>query len=571
MSLPDADAGASLPDLAESKADTSTQSPGANNNPEMSLPDTASHDSTSKPHPPVITHYKKSRERKTNRVLQTPAESSMDGASDTPTSTTMEMRKTPEILDDEQGEPSVKQEQPDEDTTSSQPVKRRTAIRCNDSDEEDIVFETNSPTKKKNPAKQGSDAGGKGDKVTPKKKKAKVSALDTLGISDKTLTQSKAAKSRKAPASKSVKSKNDNDGDLDEVDEILDTTQGSSARAQGGRRVNNHGDDARKSTVRIYSCKREAGHWPELCSLTQTKARNIHKKLKDSGNTVLAAVGQAICFPDEIHNVKPHNGYVSKTYLKSIAPGEYNEKGFVKGSSLKKLQPWQVEETLGVPYVFFRATDENLALIGPDEDLDEVLKGRSPRMREPVKRKDIQTLSASAQPSKRLKTDNDQGDFSIPPEFGQSTSAMASATERMTQEANKLELLHLEYDNTNTSLQQSARSIQQNASAMHTIAAYAKENTGRNLTDIGEYIKFMDNNDAHISLRESDPEAGRVWQALTRGYTSLSGFDRAMTDSPTQTTLSDEQGVAQSDHDEDEESSFAADSNQGLVEDQQKS
>jgi len=54
---------------------------------------------------------------------------------------------------------------------------------------------------------------------------------------------------------------------------------------------------------------------------------------------VLADVGQAICFPDEIYDVKPHNGCFSKTYLKEIAPGEYHEKGLVRGSQLKKLQP----------------------------------------------------------------------------------------------------------------------------------------------------------------------------------------------------------------------------------------
>jgi len=40
--------------------------------------------------------------------------------------------------------------------------------------------------------------------------------------------------------------------------------------------------------------------------------------------------------------------------------------------------------------VFFRATDENLALIGPDEDLDEILKGKSPRAKDNNKRKDAQ-------------------------------------------------------------------------------------------------------------------------------------------------------------------------------------
>ena len=45
-----------------------------------------------------------------------------------------------------------------------------------------------------------------------------------------------------------------------------------------------------------------------------------------------------------------------------------------------------------------------------------------------------------------------------------------------------------------------------------------------------------------------------LWEWRERRPEEGAGFDRAMTDSPTQTTLSDEQGVAQSDHDEDEES-----------------
>jgi hypothetical protein len=53
--------------------------------------------------------------------------------------------------------------------------------------------------------------------------------------------------------------------------------------------------------------------------------------------------------------------------------------------------------------------------------------------------------------------------------------------------------------------------MQQSVSDMHTIAKYAKENTRRNLTDIKEYINFMDKNEAHISLRKLDPEASRVW------------------------------------------------------------
>jgi len=44
---------------------------------------------------------------------------------------------------------------------------------------------------------------------------------------------------------------------------------------------------------------------------------------------------------------------------------------------------------------------------------------------------------------KRIKIINNQDDFSVAPEFAQSTLAMASASERMTLEANKLELLHL--------------------------------------------------------------------------------------------------------------------------------
>jgi hypothetical protein len=582
MSPHDADAGASLPDPAESKAATSTTSPDAHNNPEMSLPNTASPDETFESHAPVITHYKKSPERKiaaqsqkSNRVLQTPAKVSMDRASDTPTSTPSKSRKKPEILDDEQGEPSVKQEQSDEESTSPQDVKksgpvkggkRRTIIRHIDSDEEDIATEAKSAIKNKNAAKHGPDPEGNGAEPKKKKRKTKVSALDTLGISDETMAQSKAGKSRKTSGSKSVNAEVEYDGDLDEDA----GTQGSSGRAQGVRRLN-HGDAARKTIQRVYSTKREPGHWPELCSLSQTKAKNIHKKLRDSGQTLLAEVAEAICFPDEVTDVKPHNSYVSTTYLKSVAPGEYNEKGFVRGSTLKKLLPWQVEETLGVPYVFFRATDETLALIGPDEDLQEVLKGKSPRMREGAKRKDDQTSAVSAQPLKKFKTDHDQGDFSIAPEFGQSTPAMASASERMTQEANKLELLHVEYDNINTSMQQSAGSMQQSVSDMQTIAEYAKENTGRNLTDIEEYINFMDKNEAHISLRKSDPEAGRVWQALTRGFKSLNHFSRAMASSLAQTTLSDEQEVAKSGDDEDEASQVAAESVQGLVEDHKQS
>lgn len=574
MSLHDNDTGTSLPDPAQSNANTSTQLPVADNNPEMSLANTVSQDMTSEPHPPVVTHHKRSRERKiaaksqmSNRVSQTPAKVSMDGVSDAPTSNTQEARKIPEILDDKQSEPRVKQEQLNEETTSLQsvkksaPAKRQVIARCDDSDEEVVDTGTESNMNKKKAAKHGPDSEGNGDKAKPKKKKAKISALDTLGISDKTLTESKAVKSKKTPVSKSVRAKDEDDGDVDEDDESL-ATQGSSARAQGSRRLN-HGDEARKTTTRIYSTKREAGHWPESCSLTQTKARNIHKKLRDSGDTLLADVAQSICFLDEIYGVKPHNGYVSKIYLKSIAPGEYNEKGFVRGSSLKKLKPWQVEETLGVPYVFFRATDENLALIRDDEDLDEVLKGRSPRAKDNNKRKDTQTSTVSAQPLKRVKIDDDQGDFSVAPEFAQSTPAMASASERMTQEANKLELLHLEYDNISTNLQQSGRSIEQSASVIQTIAAYAKENTGRNLVDIEEYIKFMDKNGAHVSLRESDSEAGRVWQALTRGYASLNDFGRALTGSSAQTTLSDEQGVAQSELNEDGE-------NQDLVNDHEK-
>jgi len=94
--------------------------------------------------------------------------------------------------------------------------------------------------------------------------------------------------------------------------------------------------------------------------------------------------------------------------------------------------------------VFFRATDENLALIGDDEDLDEVLKGKSPRAKDNNKRKDAQTSQVSAQPLKRIKINDNQDDFSVALEFAQSTLAMASASERMTLEANKLELLHLD-------------------------------------------------------------------------------------------------------------------------------
>jgi hypothetical protein len=191
-------------------------------------------------------------------------------------------------------------------------------------------------------------------------------------------------------------------------------------------------------------------------------------------------------------------------------------------------------------------------------------------MREGAKRKDNQTSTVSAQPLKKFKTDHDQGDLSIPSEFAQSTPVMASASERMTRDANKLELLHVEFDNLNTNMQQSAGSMQQSVSDMQTIAAYAKENTGRNLTDIKEYINFMDKNEAHISLRKSDPEAGRVWQAFTRGFKSLNHFGRAMASSPAQATPSGEQEVAQSEDDEDETSQVAADSVQGLVEDHKK-
>jgi hypothetical protein len=350
MSLHDADAGALLPDLAESKADTS-------NNPVMSLPNTASHDDTSEPHAPVITHYKKSPERKiaarsqkSNRVLQTSTKVSMHGASDTPTSTPLESRKKPEILDDEQGERSVKQEPSDtspQDVKKSKPAKKTTLKRCDDSDDEVMPTETKSIIKKKKAAKHVSDSEGNGEEPKKKKRKTKVSALDTLGISDETMAQIRAGKSRKASGSKSVNAEFEDD-DLDEDAENLVITQGSSGRTQGIRRLN-HGDAARKTTQRIYSIKREPGHWPELCSLTQTKARNIHKKLRETGQTLLADVAEAICFPEDIPGVKPHNGYVSKTYLKSIAPGEYNEKGFIKGSSLKKLQPWQTEENIGVP------------------------------------------------------------------------------------------------------------------------------------------------------------------------------------------------------------------------------
>jgi len=53
----------------------------------------------------------------------------MDGASDAPTSSTKEARKIPEILVDEHGEPMVKQESLDEETSSLQSVKKSATVK----------------------------------------------------------------------------------------------------------------------------------------------------------------------------------------------------------------------------------------------------------------------------------------------------------------------------------------------------------------------------------------------------------------------------------------------------------
>jgi hypothetical protein len=196
----------------------------------------------------------------------------MDRPSDTLTSTPLESRKKPKILDDEQGERSVKQEQSDEELTSPQDVKKsgpvkgkkkRTITRHIDSNEEDIATKAKSAIKNKNAAKHGPDPRGNGAEPKKKKRKTKVLALNTLGISDETMAQSKAGKSRKASGSKSVNTRNGDNSDPNEDAE----TQGSSGRAQGVRRLN-YGDATRKTIQRVYSTKREPGHWLELCSLS---------------------------------------------------------------------------------------------------------------------------------------------------------------------------------------------------------------------------------------------------------------------------------------------------------------